>query len=248
MKNENMKVRFEICDEKFFNNGKIILNSLPDIDRRIRAALSQEEIISITRRKPKGKPEYDGIDAKSLNKALRRCINNGPIKGETHVKNGVFFHKTKEGFDFSVYDDDYNMSRLYNYYQGAVGVLDGDKKIIDLYKKMGCKKKEWKGKINAIQSRVKYNSDYIVDKEILTVVGELQFGNWALIYRDLFRLLDAASNPGIDFYIYIAADENLSRLLSANTVSFRQANDVINEYLSIIKTPIWLISLGIEEL
>lgn len=243
-----MKVKFKISDEMFFNNGKIILNSLPDINHTIRTALSQEEIITMTRRKPNGRPEYDGVDAKSLNKALRRCLSTGHIKGETHVENGVFFHKTKEGFDFSVYDENYNMSRLYNYYQGAVGILDGDKKIIDLYKKMGCKKKEWRGKINAIQSRVAYNSDYIVDKEILTVAGELQFGNWALIYRDLFRLLDADSNPGVDFYIYVAADENLSGLLSANTVSFKQANDVISEYLSIIKTPIWLISLGIEEL
>lgn len=243
-----MKVQFKISEEKFFNNGKIILSSLPDIDHRIRAALSQKEIVSVTRRRPKGKPEYDGVDATSLNKALRRCINKEDINGETHVENGVFFHKTKEGFDFSVYDENYNMSRLYNYYQGTIGVLDGDKKIIDLYKKMGCKKKEWKGKIEAIQSRVAYNSDYVVDKKILTVAGEFQFGNWALIYRDLFRLLDAASNPGIDFYVYVAADEKLSGLLSANTVSYKQANDVINEYLSIIKTPIWLISLGIEEL
>lgn len=243
-----MKIKFKISEEKFFNNGKVILNSLPDINNRIRAALSQEEVVSVTRRRPKGKPEYDGVDAASLNYALRRCINKESIKGETHVENGVFFHNTKEGFDFSVYDEKYNMSRLYNYYQGATGVLDGDKKIVDLYKKMGCGKKEWKGKINAIQSKVAYNSDYVVDKEILTVAGELQFGNWALIYRDLFRLLDADSNPGIDFYIYVTADEDLSGLLSANTVSYKQANEIINEYLSIIKTPIWLIGLGIKEL
>lgn len=243
-----MNIEFKISEEKYFNNGKIILNSLPDIKNKIRMALSQKEVVKVTRRRPKGKPEYDGIDAASLNDALRRCINKEPIKGETHVENGVFFHNTKEGFDFSAYDENYNMSRLYNYYQGATGVLDGDKKIIDLYKKMGCGKKEWKGKINAIQSTVAYNSDHVVDKEILTVVGELQFGNWALIYRDLFRLLDADSDPGIDLYIYVAADEYLSGLLSANTVSYKQANDVINEYLSIIKTPIWLISLGINEL
>lgn len=243
-----MKIEFEISENKYFNNGKVILNSLPDIDSRIRAALSQKEEVEVTRRRPKGKPEYDGIDAASLNDALRRCINKEPIKGETHVENGVFFHNTKEGFDFSVYDEKYNMSRLYNYYQGATGVLDGDKKIVDLYKKMGCGKKEWRGKINAIQSTVAYNSDYVVDKEILTVAGELQFGNWALIYRDLFRLLDADSNPGIDFYIYVTADEHLSSLLSANTVSYKQANEVISEYLSIIKTPIWLIGLGFKEL
>lgn len=239
-----MKVRFKISEERFFNNGKIILNSLPIVRNKVRDALSQEEKVSTTRRKA----GFDGINATSLNAALRRCISSNPIKGETHVENGIFFHKTKEGFDFSVYDEEYNMSRLYNYYQGAVGVLDGDKKIIELYKKLGYKKKEWKGKISAISSKVAYNSDYVVDKEILTVAGELQFGNWALIYRDLFRLLNADSNPGIDLYIYVAADVQLSKLLSANTVSFKQANEVINEHLSIIKTPIWLISLGIDEI
>mgnify|MGYP000838182658 CR=1 FL=1 len=69
-----------------------------------------------------------------------------------------------------------------------------------------------------------------------------------LIYRDLFRLLDADSNPGVDFYIYVAADDELSGLLSANTVSYKSAGEVINEYLSIIKTPVWLIALGIDKL
>lgn len=241
-----MKVHFKISDEKFFNNGKVILKSLPQIEEKFREALSETGEISVTQRQTKNKTAYEGINATSLNKALRKCLDIEPIKGETHVEHGIFYHTTKEGFDFSIYDENYNMARLYNYYQGAVGVLEGDQKIIDLYKKMGYKKKEWKEKIGAIQSKVAYNSDFIVDKEILTIVGELQFGNWALVYRDLFRLLDADSNPGVDFYIYITADKELSKLLSANTVSFKQAQAVISEYLSIIKTPIWLISLGVE--
>ena len=183
-----------------------MLRAIPDVETQIRLALSQEALIEATERKAKNKPEYMGIKADSLNSVLRICLNMNLIKGETHVESGVFFHTTKEGFDFSVYDENYNLSRLYNYYLGSIGVLDGDKKIMELYKKVGCSKKEWRGKIAAIQSKVERNTDYVIDKEILTVAGELQFGNWALIYRDLFRLLDAASDPGIDFYIYIAAD------------------------------------------
>lgn len=242
-----MKVKFKISEQKFYNNGKAILKSLPDIESKFKYALSQEGEVTVTKRKPRNKPEYEGITADSLNVELRKCLSLVGIKGETHVLNGVFFHKTKEGFDFSEYDENYNMSRLYNYYLGTVGILDGDKKIFELYSKMGYSKKEWKGKIEAIQSKVTYNSDYIVDKERLTVVGELQFGNWALIYRDLFRLLDADSNPGVDLYIYIAADAEVSSLLSEGTVSYKDAQKVIEEYLSIIKTPIWLISLGIDK-
>ncbi len=243
-----MKIRFKISNEKFFNNGKVILKSIPEIERLFRNVLSEKEDVEVVTRVVKGKPSYDGITANSLNNALRRCLNKENIKGETHVNNGVFFHDTKEGFDFSIYDEDYNFSRLYNYYQGAIGVLNGDHKILDLFPKMDYKKEEWEERIKSIQSKVEYNTDYIVDKEILTIVGELQFGNWALLYRDLFRLLDADSNPGVDLYIYIAADAELSGQLSANTVSYKQVQTVINEYLSIIKTPIWLIGLGVEQL
>lgn len=239
-----MKVKLKIDDETFFNNGKVILKALPEIEKNFRDSFSKEGDIETVLRKKR-----NGITAASLNRTLRKCLAEYPINGETHVEHGVFFHHKKEGFDFSIYDKEYNFSRLYNYYQGAVGILEGDKKILDEYKKMGYQRmKEWKGKITTIQSKVAKNSDYIIEKEELTVAGELQFGNWALIYRDLFRLLDADNDPGIDLYIYVTAAETLSNLLSDNTVSYKQAQKVMKEYLSIIKTPIWLIGLGIEKI
>lgn len=241
-----MRVRFKISEENFYNNGKIILESLSEVEDKIREALSQEEEIDVIHRQSKRTEESEGINAKSLNDALRKCLKPKSIKGETHVENGVFFHTTNEGFDFSVYDEEYNLSRLFNYYIGTIGVRNGDVKIAEIYQKMGYGKEEWKGKIEEIRSKVGPDNDYIVDKKILTTVGELQFGNWALIYRELFRLLDADSKTGIDFYIYVTADDALSKLLSAGTVSFKRAKEVIGTYLSIIKTPIWLVGLGIE--
>lgn len=244
-----MNVRFKISEDKFFNNGKSILNAIPNVEKRIKKALSQEEEIEFSSRNYKGKPEYEGITAASLNEALRRCLSAEKFKGETHVENGVFFHQSKEGFDFSEYDEEYNKVRLYNYYQGTVGILNGDVKILELYKKMGYKKKEWKGKIEEIRVKVKMdNCDAEAEKVILTVVGELQFGNWALLYRDFFRLLEADDNPGVDLYIYVTADDELSKLLSANTVSYGKADKFIGESLSLIKTPIWLIGLGIDRI
>lgn len=243
-----MEIRFKINNEKFYNNGKVILKSIPDIENLFRDILSKKEKVEDVTRVLKGKPSFDGITANSLNEALRRCLFQANIKGETHVENGVFFHNTKEGFDFSIYDENYNLSRLFNYYQGAVGILNGDQKIKELFQKMGYPENQWLGIIKSIESKIEYNTDYLIDKETLTVVGELQFGNWALLYRDLFRLLHADSNPGIDLYIYIAADTELSSLLSANTVSYKQVQTVIGEYLSVIRTPIWLIGLGVDRL
>ncbi len=237
-----------IGQQKFFNNGRILLQALPNLESAITDALSVPCNLTTITRKPKNKPSYQGITAGSLNKALRNCINTIPnINGETHVENGIFFHTTKEGFDFSIYDKQHNRARLYNYYLGSVGILNGDTKIENIHKKLKLKKKEWKQEIQSISSSLPANSDYIVEKKQLTVAGEFQFGNWALVYRDLFRLLNADSNPGIDFYIYITASNTLSNLISSNTVSYDKAIDVIEENLSIIKTPIWVIGLDIKK-
>ncbi len=240
-----MDIQFVIKDERFFNNGRIILNSLADFEIKMRKVLSMEEAVETQLRKEKG-IAYTGINADSLNKALRRSLIDEDIDCETHVENGVFFHNTKEGFDFSVYDKYYNYTRLFNNYLGARGALDGEEKILELYRKQKVKKSKWKNQIHNTISDVGIGKDLLVEKQKLTVVGELQFGNWALVYRDLFRLLDADNDPGIDLYVYITASDHLSDLLSSGTVSYKSAESVIEKYLNIIKTPVWLIGLDIE--
>lgn len=242
----NKNVTFRIAKERYFNNGKIMLNALPTIESSFRESLSKECTVTSAIRTPKNQTPYEGITADSINKALRNCIKGiDEIHGETHVENGIFFHSSKEGFDFSIYDWDYNLSRLYNYYLGSIGILNGNKKIIELYKKMQINKDDWIKQIDNIKESIPSNTDYILDKTQLTIAGEFQFGNWALVYRDLFRLLNADANPGIDFYIYITATGTLSQLISNNTVSYESSSAIIEGNLSILKTPIWLIGLDI---
>lgn len=217
-----------ISRESFFNNGKIILHSFSDIEKEFRTAFSKTCSVSTVTRRSKGKDAYLGIEADSLNRALRDCIKDIPeINKETHVENGIFFHSTKEGFDFSIYDRQYNIHRLYNYYLGTIGILHGDEKIINLYKKMNYKKKEWRNTISELQGSNPSNTDLITEKTQLTIAGEFQFGNWALVYRDLFRLLKADINPGVDFYIYVTATGRLSQSISDQTVSYDSALKVI---------------------
>lgn len=236
-----MDVKLKISEETFFNNGRIILDSLTGIEDEIRGALSKQIDVELINRKNKG----EGITARSLNEALRKCLENGSFRGETHVENGIFFSKSKEGFDFASFDEHYNLAKLYNYYMGTIGILNGNEKILDLYNKMGLSKTDWSKKVKDMMSKTDINNDFECEKKSLTVVGEFQFGNWALVYRDLFRLLGAANNPGVDMYIYVAADDNLSRHLSDQIVTYKKAVKVIEEYLSIIKTPVWVVSLGI---
>ena len=180
-------VKFVIAEEAFFNNGKIILNSMHPLEENIRAALSGNAQLSFTTRNVKRRGSYPGINAKSINEELRRLIKViSDINGETHVEDGIFYHKGKEGFDFSIYDKDYNLARLYNYYLGAKGILNGDSKIYEQNNKMGVGKREWRRTVDEIKCKVPNpNMEYVIEKKQLTVAGEFQFGNWALVYRDL---------------------------------------------------------------
>ncbi|WP_288221231.1 hypothetical protein [uncultured Clostridium sp.] len=245
--NKKLNIKFLIKNECFYNNGKIVLNSLSPLESLIREVLSKSCAVNTVDRNEKNKSRYIGVNANDLNKVLRECISNIPeINNETHIENGFFYHDSKKGFDFSIYDKDYNLKRLYNYYMGINGVLNGGNKIYEINKKLKLNKKEWKLKIKKLSSEAEYNKDIIYEKKKLTVVGELQFGNWALTYRDLFRLINADNNPGVDFYIYITATGKLSDLLSSRTVSYLRVINIISENSSILKTPMWIIGLDIE--
>lgn len=236
--------------ESFYNNGRIILDSLDPLERDVRGALTSTVSMKTKLRKEKKRGSYYGYGADELNKVLRSQFSTIPyIKGETHVKNGAFFSVSKEGFDFTIYDSDYNYSRIYNYYVGFKGIFDGNNKIVDdlTPKERGMSKKMWRDKVVSTSDKLGgYNIDYDIKKSRLTVAGEFQFGNWALAYKDVIRLLNANVNPGIDFYIYITATGKLQDSLSSNTVNFDRINKIFQENAALIPVPTWVIGLDIQ--
>lgn len=241
---EKLKAKLSIGDEYFFNNGKIILKHIKSVEQQIRECLSQEVVLKKVTRNEKGKEPYVGIQANDLNKKLRDITSKIPnLKKETHVENGIFYHNGKEGFDFSIYDKSYNMNRLRNYYIGTNGIYNGEETIPKMYKELAIRKDEW---IKFLFDSVPIHQDSIVEKKSLTIVGEFQFGNWALLYRDLFRLLNADANPGVDFYVYITSTGNLHEKLSSQTVYYQMMQKILKENHIIVKTPIWLIGLDAE--
>lgn len=251
----NTKYNMRIATEKFYNNGGIILASLENFENLIRESLNREFILENTIRKKKGQPDYPGIKAGKLNAMLREKMftafsqtENYDLNGETTVSNGVFVHNGKEGFDFSIYDDIFNLHQMYNYYMGEVGILEGDKKIYAQFSSFNKTKSEWKNTIDSLADDTEVNTNLICEKQELTIVGEFQFGNWALCYRDLFRLIKARDNPGVDFYVYVAATGNLKAKISSGTVCYESAFKIMEDYKNIINVPIWLIGLDVEEI
>ena len=53
----------KIAEECFYNNGRIILNSITNLENDVRRALNQTVAIKTVNRKPKNKPSYTGINA-----------------------------------------------------------------------------------------------------------------------------------------------------------------------------------------
>lgn len=83
-------------------------------------------------------------------------------------------------------------------------------------------------------------------KNRYTIVGEIQFGNWALAEHDLLRLMGSAVDGEIDYYIYITATGELEKKLSKGIVTFSKAVDLFKNNKRLFRTPVWVIGIDID--
>ena len=213
-----MEYTLKIKDERYFNNGNLILPFLKDegnhpLGEKIKEWLQSKYDLTELVRKNK-----HGVKAEALNKALRAKLEIEGAHKETHVLYNGFSHKGKEGFDFSFYDKDYNTACIRNYFVGERGCYNGGERLDGVYKDFKMTSKEWKKELSKINTP--YGEDCKTEKQRLTVVGEIQFGNWAMIEHDIQRLMDAEEQDvSIDYYIYITATGNLAQKLSDGIVN-----------------------------
>ena len=106
--------------------------------------------------------------------------------------------------------------------------------------------KEWKEELSKIT--VPYGTTYRTEKKRLTVVGEIQFGNWALLEHDIQRLINATEQGiSIDYYIYITATGNLAEKLSDGIVNYEKTSEFLEKNGKLLKVPMWLIGLDINQ-
>ena len=240
-------MELQIARERFFNNGALLLPSLTDaagapLRTRVQDWLERDyDLVHKAR-----KNATEGIDAKQLNVALRAALAEtiAGIHLETHVEYGAFFHQGTNGFDFSLYDEEDDLIRLRNAFLGDPGRYGGLEALLDQHRKLKLDREELRARIEAIGGTP--GQDVPHEKRRLTVVGELQFGNWALVKHDLLRLLNCADEVGIDYYIYIAATGRLLRMLSQGVVDFDRATEAVVENRRLLKTPMWVIGLDVR--
>ena len=248
-------VKIKIAHEHFFNNADLLLDSIKDsagalLRDGISTWLSQDYELT-----PKEHTE-DGItrlgyNATELNSALRQKMNAvAGIHGETEVEYGAILKIGKKGFDFSLFDEEYNIVKLRNAFVGYPGRYMGEEPLQNLYKKVlkadntTYGKRDWKNKLESLGGTPGKNIDG--QKQRYTVVGEIQFGNWAIVRHDLLRLLNSYIDGEIDYYVYIAAAGSLEQKLSSGIVSFSNAVDLFKDNKQLIRTPVWVIGIDID--
>ncbi|HDR6276927.1 TPA: hypothetical protein QCU41_004350 [Bacillus cereus] len=236
-----------IKDQVFHRHSKLFLekhNQLKmDVENCIQRRLGELEFKTS---KTNGK-YTKRLGAKSLNISLKSSLSNiSGMKFEVECKDGVLYDSPKVGgFDFALFDSEYNIMNLRNLCFGRRAIYNGANK----WSKELSNKAEW----NAIVSKINLpttasqGKDIPVVKRKPTVVGEVQFGNWALGYKDMFRVLKLDETLDVDLLIYIAATGNLEKYLSKNIVTFDQMQKMLDEFGSVVKVPIWLIGIDMKD-
>ena len=252
------KVTFTISEECFFNNGNLLLPLMKDkagtdLHDSIKNWLCQEYSLLSQEHSSQSAGTWDGFNANDINTKLRKKIHmvNG-IHGETHVAYRGLFHNSKEGFDFSLYDEQCNFIRIRNTCIGNPGIYNGDNILINLYSKIRkseddsvkIKKREWIRLVEDIGGTPGEN--VTEQKKSFTIVGEIQFGNWALAYHDLFRLINSSLENSIDYYIYIAPTGTLAQKISQGVVTYDKITKAIKDNCHRISVPMWVIGLDIQ--
>ena len=78
------------------------------------------------------------------------------------------------------------------------------------------------------------------------ILGEIQFGNWGLVYRDFFKLLKANVQTSVDCLVYVVCTGELENLLSSSIVTFDKTVSLLKDFSKVINVPIWVVGLDIK--
>lgn len=243
----NTSCEFYIAEQIFHRNAELVLNSNPNLRSDITNALTKtlDGIKHSTR--TKNKREYKGLTADSINKALKnslKAISN--MKFEVEYKDGVLFDSPKTGgFDFALFDDEFNLVNFRNYCFGKKSVFQG----LEEWTSELDKRADWKAaadSLNLPDINEEIGQDLPNIKRVHTIIGEVQFANWALAYYDMFKVLHLDNLADLDLLIYITGTGTLNNYLSDGNVNYKLMENIIDEYSSILKVPIWLIGIDVK--
>ncbi|WP_051829438.1 BglII/BstYI family type II restriction endonuclease [Exiguobacterium sp. NG55] len=235
-----------IADSFHYRNSKTFLEVFPKYrDDVVNLFNSPFDDLTPTHGKENNK-HYRKISTDEINKAFRKRLSKiSDIHLEVSYMDGYLYDnkdKTK-GFDFAYYDTELNAKRFHDYCFGHRSISNGEEQWTNFVSEqrgqeyLSCQSLE----------RSYYENFEINAESIPTIVGEIQFANWALGYYDLFKVLHLDNLTGIDLLIYITPTRTLEKKLSSNIVTFDNMKKIIETYSSVLKVPIWLVGIDIKD-
>jgi hypothetical protein len=240
--------RLEISREHLHHHATSVLNEHGSLRAAVTQPLSDSIRIEVTERRQRER-RYLGVTAQSLNAALKHRFNTiGGWQFEVTVKDGVILgssdHEARiEGFDIARFDERANLARLWSVCFGRRPVRDGEA----LWRRFLYQRPHLGHLAREVEGMGVAGEDLVLDPMRPTVLGEIQFGNWALAHRDIMKLLAAETETDIGLFVYVAADGRLAEMISQGTVSFEKTRELLQEYSSVVTVPTWLVGIDFAE-
>ncbi|WP_409289649.1 BglII/BstYI family type II restriction endonuclease [Peribacillus sp. SCS-37] len=247
-------VKLHIAEETSYRNADIFLNANPHIKSQITNSLNARFSnlkLSYDMVMSRGVPKYSKrLSATPLNTSMREKLKSTfpGLKYEVTFEEGVFYNLEdkgrKKGFDFALYDDTFNLINFRNLCFGRRSIYQGLARWDAVLKE----RSSW----NILATSLSLpnpsleGNDMVNKKNHPIILGEIQFGNWALLSYDLIKAINIEQFVDIDVFIYITATGNLAECISSGTVNYALSLKTIEELKNIIKVPIWLIGLDFK--
>jgi hypothetical protein len=239
-----------IAEQLFHRHADLFLNNYYSTRNEIEKALIQtinNIEFKISENKKKKGQFFKRLSAKPLKSAIKNNITNIPgIKNDVEYTEGVFFESLgkTQGFDFAIIDDEYNITNFRNHCFGYKAIATG----IEEWEKVLEQRPSWKHIANDLflPSLDHNGSDLYSHKNLPTIIGGIQFGNWGLVHTDMLNAIYIEQQTEVDLLVYITATGNLEQYLSEGIVNFQDTKQMLEKFNNIIKIPIWLIGIDIK--
>lgn len=238
-----------VAEETFFRNSDLFLKNQKDIKNEISSIINKEvtnQVLSVQIKTIRKEETFiKRINATKLNIGIRANFKKSRLNFRYEVTHneGVFYDSNRSrGFDFSLIDETYNLVNFRNYCYGRRAIHNGP----DKWKEELSKRKDWSYLSEQLFSDSEVGLDLKVKKINPTILGEIQFGNWALAHRDILKVISTQKETDVDLFIYITATGDLSKALSSSTVNFKNMESLLNEFKNVLSMPVWLIGIDLK--
>jgi hypothetical protein len=243
------RARLRVTREHTHHHADTMLSYHADLLTVVRRSIeSSHDLVSAIRRERAG--ERLGVRADSLNHALRRSF--GATEQWTYeaiVRDGVVFDNIDDqgrigGFDVARFDEAANLAALWNLCHGRRRLHDGAAS----WNRYLQRRPTLAPIAEELARGWVEGTDVEVDRATPTILGEIQFGNWALMYRDVLKVLAARAEIEVDLFLYVVADGTLASMISSGTANYDKfCRDLVGPFASVLTVPTLVVGVDLVE-